>query len=369
MSSLDDYERGQSVGSGGFADVYSALHIPSRNRFALKIGRADAESRARIRREIAVQRRLSHANILKIIDWDRTELSWFVTELAEGNLGEVHGRGPLSESEVVRLLEEILSALGCAHRRNLVHRDVSLGNILRTRGQWVLADWGYVMAPDASVPGRITRTGTAGGTFTWASPEMLKDAHRVDRRTDLYSLGKIAAWLLTGKLPEIGGQPELPADDRWSAFLGRMTEVDPDERFQSAEDALAALSGVVSAVPNEENTPTAEAGLVQDDPVVDYTSAIKRYLVSAEHRIRLAELITRTTKEAIEGSKSPRFSTNRLDQGDALLERVHAYVESCRPIMHNIFLGAMFGESGHDALWTKSVQRLVDSSANSGGYR
>lgn len=368
MGALEDYEQGSLIGAGGFADVYRAVHVPSRNPVALKISRQDDESLARIRREIDVQRKLSHANIMRLLDWDGESFTWFVTEVAEGNLGEVHDRKKLSEHEVVRLLEEVLAGLGAAHRRGYVHRDLSPGNILRTRGQWVLADWGYVTDPDASKLGRLTRTGTGGGTFTWASPEMLQDAHRADARSDLYALGKLAAWLLTGKVPGVGTAPELPDAPHWRAYLGRLTEADPMDRFQNSEDALGALASVVAAIP-----PPSEGEMISNtatgsDVVATSVGALKRYLVGPEHRIRLFEMMTKATEEVVQRVTVDRFNANRLDQGDALLDRLQAYFEACRPLMHLLFTGCHFGDEAHEDLWTTCIQRVADTYKRTGGY-
>ncbi|MCL2725648.1 MAG: serine/threonine protein kinase [Polyangiaceae bacterium] len=369
MGAFDDYEQGSLIGTGGFADVYRATHIPSRNTVALKISRQGNEALGRIRREIDVQRKLSHANIMRLLDWDRESFTWFATEVAEGNLGEVHERTKLSEHDVARFLEEVLAGLGAAHRRGYVHRDLSPGNILRTRGQWVVADWGYVTDPDASKIGRLTRTGTSGGTFTWASPEMLQDAHCADARSDLYSLGKLAAWLLTGTAPGIGSGPELPKREEWRTYLGRLTEKDLDERFQSAEEALTGLAEVVRALPSPDTIDEGNGLLLGNqaaDPVTASVGALKRYLTSPEHRIRLSDLITKVTKETIAQITADRFNPKRLDQGDAYLDRLQAYFECCRPLMHLLFTGCYYGDVAQEKLWTTSVERVANNYVRSG---
>jgi Protein kinase domain len=367
MSSIDDYEQGERIGAGGFADVYQARRLSWRKSVALKISRPDDESRARIRREIEVQRRFSHPNIMKILDWDRDGHSWLVMELAEGSLGKIHDQRSLTEAEVIRFLEEVLAGLGAAHRRGFVHRDLSPGNILRTRGHWVLADWGYVNDPDASKLSRLTRTGTRGGTFTWAAPEMLVDAHRADARADLYALGKIASWLLTGKIPAPGKAPELPEPEYWRKYLGRLTEDDPIERPRSAEEALASLEPITQLVPGTESEEVAPAADGSQDATAASVSALKRYIVSPEHKIRLFDLVTQTTEEAVRGVTSERFGASNLERGDELLARLQDYHRCCRPLMHLLFAGAHFGEEAHEELWTRCVQRLADTYKLSGG--
>ena len=367
---IDDYEKGDLIGAGGFADVYRATHLPTRRAVALKTSRADDESRARIRREIEVQRKLHHANVLEIVDWDREELAWFTTEIAEGNLGEIHDKERLTESGVVRLLEEILGALGAAHRRGHVHRDLSPGNILRTHGRWVLADWGYVSDPAASKVGRVTRTGTRGGTFQWSSPEMLQDAHRADARSDLFALGKLAAWLLTGQPPVAGERPELPGAPHWTAFLGRMVELDAAERFQTAEEALTSLRDVVAALHADDERRVEGApdrSSAHDSPGLPAVAALKRYIVDDQHRVRLSELMKNETEAAIVRVLGQRFNANTVDRGDAILDRLQAYVESCKTLMHLVFNGCYYGREQHEGLWTTCVQRMVNTYEQRGG--
>lgn len=368
MHSLDDYEQGDSLGAGGFADVYRAVHVATGKVFALKVSRKDAESLARIRREIEVQRRLKHANVLPILDWDREAFSWFVTEVAEGSAGAIHARSRLAPGEVVRLLEEVLGALGAAHRRDFTHRDLSPENILRSRGCWMLADWGYVRTSDASGPERLTRTGTGGGTFTWAAPEMLLDAHRADARADLYALGKIAAWFLVGgEPPGIGVAPTLPADEYWRAFLGKLTEELPDSRYQTAEEALLALSEVVAHVDSDDSSQVVSPA-ASGDAAQHTVDALKRFLEGPQHRIRLHDLVTRVTQETLASILSDRFDANRLDEGEALLARIDDYVSSCRTLMHVVFTGCYFGDADQEELWTNCVQRIATGRPRSGGY-
>jgi hypothetical protein len=94
---------------------------------------------------------------------------------------------------------------------------------------------------------------------------------------------------------------------------------------------------------------------------------LKRYLVTPEHRIRLFDLVNKMTEETLRRLSDPRFGADRLDQGDALLDRLQVYFEACRPLMHVLFTGGHFGDEGHEDLWTTCVQRVVDRPQANGG--
>jgi hypothetical protein len=95
---------------------------------------------------------------------------------------------------------------------------------------------------------------------------------------------------------------------------------------------------------------------------------LKRYSLGPEHRIRLFDLLTRTTEKTLQGISDVGFDPNVMEQGDALLERLQDYVESCRLLMHLLFTGCYFGTQEHEELWTTAVQRIADSYNLTGGY-
>jgi hypothetical protein len=367
MHDLEDYEQGEQIGYGGFSDVFHARHVPSNRHVALKVSRPDAEAQTRMRREIEVQSTLGNANILPLLDWDAEGGRWFATEVAEGNLDQVHAKHPLTPAAVLRLLEEILGALGAAHRRGLVHRDVSPYNILRHRGVWVLADWGYVSSDNASPLSRLTRTGTRGGAFTWAAPEMNVDAHRAGPPADLFSLGRIGLWLLLGNGVLVDNPAELPEETHWRGFLSKMTDPDIDLRFPSAEEALAALAVVAKEVPPDAPALGLAASSVSAPPAVGASVGLtKRYLDG--HRVQLHDLVKRVTEETVTAADAPRFNAGVPEEGDLLLERIDRYIAICRPMTEVIFTGCYYGRAEHEELWTQCIQRLVPTDLR-GGYQ
>ena len=205
------YRAQRRLGSGGMAEVWCAEDEVLGRRVALKLmgGRfaEDPEFRERFRREAQAAAGLTHPNIVAIFDrseWDGTP--YIAMELVDGRtLKElVTERGPLPPEIAISLTEQILRALGYAHRRGIVHRDIKPQNvILDGEGQAKVADFGIARAGETS---EMTQTGAIVGTVQYLSPEQA-EGHPVDRRADLYSAGIVLYELLTGQVPFDGEAP------------------------------------------------------------------------------------------------------------------------------------------------------------------
>src|SRR5918992_803184 len=205
------YRAQRRLGSGGMAEVWCAEDEVLGRRVALKLmgGRfaEDAEFRERFRREAQAAAGLAHPNIVAIFDrseWDGTP--YIAMELVDGRtLKElVTERGPLPPEIAISLTEQILRALGYAHRRGIVHRDVKPQNvILDGEGQAKVADFGIARAGDTS---QMTEAGAIVSTGQYLSPEDAQ-GRPVGRRADLYSAGIVLYELLTGRVPFDGEAP------------------------------------------------------------------------------------------------------------------------------------------------------------------
>jgi serine/threonine-protein kinase len=191
------------IGSGGMGTVYKGVD-PQGNTVAVKVMRAelvtDRNLRERFHREIKILNQLEHPFIVKTYASfeDRGNLC-LVMEYVEGETVEhcVKRRGIMPESEALRLLREILSALDYAHRQGYVHRDVKPNNIMiRPDGRVCLLDFG--IAKDMSNNGGFTVGQQTIGTDGYMSPEQAEGL-TVDFRTDIYSLGCVLFYMLTGR--------------------------------------------------------------------------------------------------------------------------------------------------------------------------
>ena len=257
---LRDYEVIGSLGAGGLGEVYKVRHDISHRVEALKVLRASSvESMERFEREIRVLASLNHPNIAALhTAFRQGEHLVMVMEFVEGETLKARlRRSALSLGEVVEYAVQLLSALMYAHAQGVIHRDIKPLNIMITANNRVkLLDFG--LALDSFHPG-LTATGWVMGSLHYMSPEQVM-AKRVDARSDLYSLGATLYELLTGKVPIEGDSqytimqghlhqqptapsvinPAIPA--KLSEMVLKALAKNPEDRFQSAEDVVAALS-------------------------------------------------------------------------------------------------------------------------------
>ncbi len=228
--------------SGGYADVFHARRRTDGVVFALKRLRGDdEEARARLRREIQEQRRIVHPHVMAILDYD-PEFAWFTMPLAEGTLSNL--RANLASEEIRDLLHEVADGLAAAHALGLVHRDITPRNILRlsTDGasRWVISDWGLVRRPRGLTSTIRTQPGQPFGTEGFVAPEVANDGHEADARADVYSLGRVLGFIVSGQVP----RPNLPQEiaGSWRYLVQRLTHADPLRRAQSMADVRALLT-------------------------------------------------------------------------------------------------------------------------------
>ena len=161
----------------------------------------------RFRREAAALSRISHANIVRFLEWgEEGDLAFYAMDLVEGTpLDERIRSGPLPEREGLRIVESIARALNQAHEIGILHRDLKPSNVvIRRDGEPVLLDFGLARIVSVEIES-LTGTGIALGTPFYMSPEQaMGDKARIDRRTDVYSLGVILYECLSGVKPFTG---------------------------------------------------------------------------------------------------------------------------------------------------------------------
>jgi serine/threonine protein kinase len=235
------------LGLGSYATVFLATERSSGAVVALKRAKSDREATARIRREILAQKSLAHPNIMPIIDHD-PGYTWYTMPVARGTLLRL--RQELDEESLASILLNIADALEVAHEQGMIHRDIAPTNILALEGsrpggyRWVVADWGMVNRPSGGTSGRLTRAGGMG-TAGFDAPELNDNPSAATAAVDVYSLGRVAAWFLTGKWPN-SGHPLLPDGPalRWRVFVKAATEPRIADRLPN----MAAVREEVNAV-------------------------------------------------------------------------------------------------------------------------
>jgi len=252
------------------ASVYLALQTSLEREVALKIMSpalaADPTFSKRFLQEARMLASLAHPNIVQVYDVGVTQsqVNYFSMQyLANGDFAQRVRLG-LSEKDLLRVLEGVANALGYAHLRGYVHRDVAPGNILFDASDTpILTDFGIARA--FSQTARITSAGISVGTSHYMSPEQARGSD-VDARSDLYGLGVLTWFGLTGKPPYEGADgfavsyahvfepiPRLPpGKEHWQTLIDKALAKDPAERYQSAEEFIAALAEIEPEAQEEE---------------------------------------------------------------------------------------------------------------------
>jgi pimeloyl-ACP methyl ester carboxylesterase len=233
----------EKVGEGGMGVVYRAHDTQLDRDVALKfMVHALPEQAGRLRTEARALAALNHPNILTIHDiGDADGTPFLVLEwVGGGGLSDTLPRSPLSAREFLRIALPVAEALGAAHERGIVHRDVKPANVLVTAdGRIKLADFGLAKFRD---PDRdVTRSAGTVGTFAYMSPEQAR-GDEVGPASDIFSFGILAIELLTGRRPTriSTARDGLPAG--LASVIERCLQDEPAARFQSGFELKRALA-------------------------------------------------------------------------------------------------------------------------------
>jgi serine/threonine-protein kinase len=269
---LGQYHLLRRLGTGGMGEVYLAEHQLLKRPCAVKLIQpghaADPRAQARFEREVRLTARLSHPNTVDVYDYGRAEdgTYYYVMEYLRGlSLDELVERyGPLPPERAVYLLQQVCGALSEAHAAGLIHRDIKPSNIFAARRGGIddmakLLDFGLVRPVATDHSAHLSAKGQILGTPLFMSPEQATSSQELDGRGDLYSLGAVAYYLLTGRPPFEGDDgivvmiahardpvvppsrvhPGIPED--LERVVLRCLAKHPDERFADAQGLERAL--------------------------------------------------------------------------------------------------------------------------------
>ncbi len=268
---LGNYRVLNRLGAGGMGVVFEAEHIHMRRRVAVKVfsivGDDISLPLKRFFNEIRTISQLKHPNIIGAFDAGSVKetnptsptLHYFVMEYVPGRDLEdrVKTDGPLLPAQACGLAYQVASAIAEAHEHQLVHRDIKPSNIMVTaEGQAKLLDFGLAR----QFRNRVTEPGTILGTVEYMAPEQMYDAGSVDIRADIYSLGGVLFWCLTGRTPFLPQEnlvqdvshrlasppPSLRAlNPHFSPdldhLIARAMALDPNDRFPTPQSMMRAL--------------------------------------------------------------------------------------------------------------------------------
>lgn len=262
---IGNYTVKACIGLGGMAEVYSVEHSGLGKLMAMKVLRpefaAQEELRARFLQEGKAASRIRHPHVVEMVDVGESgEIVYLVMELLEGETLEelFDRRGVLSIERALDVLLPVVAALGAAHDRGVVHRDLKPGNIFLAKdgaGRVVpkVLDFGVSRLSDSSGP-RITVTSSVLGTPHYMSPEQARGDRELDGRSDQFSLGIILYETLVGRLPyttehivglihEVAkGEIPLPSKfgaqlpEAFQAVLMKSLAAKPDDRWKTMHE-------------------------------------------------------------------------------------------------------------------------------------
>ncbi len=216
---LGRYSVLRKIGSGGMGTVFAARHALLQRPTAIKVLEAEvsgSEAIARFEREVQVASQLSHPNTIEIYDFGRAPdgTFYYAMELVVGYTldGVVTQGGPLPEARVVHVMSQVCGSIAEAHRAGMIHRDLKPSNVmLCVQGGLYdfvkVLDFGLVRKVEQSRDVALTDVTSLSGTPLYMPPEMIQTPDTVDQRADIYQLGAIAYFLLTGRNVFSGDSP------------------------------------------------------------------------------------------------------------------------------------------------------------------
>jgi serine/threonine protein kinase len=260
------YRLGTLIGQGGMGKVYEAVHEIMGRSVAIKVINAqitdDKNNATRFIQEIRALSKLNHPNIVTIFDGGKiNRRHYFAMELLPGpSLKDyVDSKKILGEKESLRIIRATAKALGHAHSKNVVHRDVKPDNIIfDCNGVPKLTDFGLVMHHDVDHMS-LTQEGAWVGSYYYISPEQVDGNRDIDGRSDIYALGATLYYVLTGRTAYTGNSPQelltkhlsgrLVSPKRHSPHISRgtvrlvkkMMAVNREKRYQTMEAVVDAI--------------------------------------------------------------------------------------------------------------------------------
>ena len=257
------------IGDGAYGVVFRAHDLVSGQTVAIKTNTEpgpDSLAMAMLRREAEIGADLSHQRIVHVRDFisDSAGVGYLIMDyIPGGSLTRLVENAPIPPNRAGRIMRGVCEALAYAHSKEIFHRDLKPANILLdSHDNSYVTDFGLALPMHE----QWNKEGEVAGTFAYTAPEILfGETHRIDRRSDIWSLGMILYELLTKRrlCPSndrnealvtalIGSQYELPFPGdtpvRWRAICHRCLERDPNQRFETAEGMAEAITDALGSI-------------------------------------------------------------------------------------------------------------------------
>jgi serine/threonine-protein kinase len=363
------------LGSGGMSSVYLAEHTLMQRRVAIKV-----LPRKRLEKSIYLERfireaqaiaSLDHPNIVRAYDIDHEgDLHYIVMEYFPGeNLQKIiEKEGKITFARIVDILRQASGALAYAHAVGVIHRDIKPSNILvNTQGEVKILDLGLALLDERIYEGRIThiQEETILGTADYLAPEQALDSHKVDARADIYSLGGVLYFCLTGHPPFPDGsvskrlldhqqkeptsilidRPDTPED--LILLCKKMMSKHPENRQQSAAEVTRDLENWLIKYGYTE----ANAFLLQNATEISSWKTNNRFSPSTSQNSQHGKLLQLLHQmDAQDAQKSNAESAGHDSDFSILGEEIHV------SLLDSVHGSSMFSPTGYS-----------DSSQSSGG--
>ena len=367
------YELLECIGTGGMAVVYKARCHRLNRLVAVKILKpelaSDGEFRRRFRDESQAVAMLSHPNIVAVYDVSHyNDLDYIVMELIDGITLKQYMQkrhAPLNWREALHFITQIMKALGHAHSRGIIHRDIKPHNIMVLRdGSVKVADFGIARLTSAA---QSTLTQEALGSVHYISPEQARGSH-IDGRSDIYSAGVVLYEMTTGRLPFEGDTPvsvaiqhinSIPLSPReinpdipeaLEAITMRAMSPNPDRRYPNADAMLADLEEF-------RKNPGLHLEYDQEEPEED--SLEKTRVIPAGRRSQTGEMPSQEVRRrapADTPEPRPRPKTPRRTERE---EKKHL-----SPVLISVAVILLFIAGIFVFLWTTYFSDILDPGRN-----
>jgi serine/threonine-protein kinase len=276
VTRIGKYDVIDVLGRGGMGVVYRGIDKHIGREVAIKTltqgFQGDPGMLARFYDEARRTGRLKHPNIVTVYDLgDDNGMPYIVMERVEGESLDklIYSNAPLSMADRLRIIEEVCSALGYAHRNNVIHRDVKPANIfVQPDGTAKLLDFGIARLEKRDQVMRLTRKGDIVGTVPYMAPERIRN-EEVDGRSDIFAAGVVLYQLVTGQLPFTGedyqlmqkilNEPYPPLCTIRKDFPTSLTQIidralakAPDDRYPTADEMAVDLTAAMEEFRKEE---------------------------------------------------------------------------------------------------------------------
>jgi len=292
----DAFQIEKMLAEGGMSQVYLASQLSLTRSVALKVLSPqfnDVDFIELFLREARVCSHINHPNVISVLDFGQTDdgIVFLAMELLDGEtLGDiVSAKGPLSLAKTIWLLEQIINGVHAAHQQNVIHRDLKPHNIMisRVSGDDTVAkvlDFG-ISKPLSEDDLKHTRLGAVMGTAGYLSPEQIEGKRDVDTRADIYAIGAILYFCLTGNRPFKGISPEIimgkqldsgpiplnentdidPSCFILQPIIDKAMQIDKNHRYDDVKAMWSDIQSVVSSINQEKESFQQDKNLLNGD--------------------------------------------------------------------------------------------------------